>query len=337
MQCVIISSVYAEFKFLQEFYSIIMEFVSLFIASLFFSAQFVFNKQCSKNTVTSLQGGLIVNILQSGWITAIFFILSGFSVSFNADSLKYSLCYSLLMLLCNCCMVPALNFGKIAVLSLFTLAGGLSVPSAFGIMFLREQTSIFKIIGIAVILISFLISSADDLFMGNTKKSQSEKTKPVFWILCIIVFFGNGFLSVVSKLHAISENAVPVYSFLVSASLIRFILSIILIFAVLLLSKLTGRKSVFRLIPEDFGITGRKSILPLIFGGLGYAACNGFGNVFSMASQKTMSASLQFPLLSASVVLFTAVLAFIIFREKPKKFELTGMIITACGAIMMIF
>lgn len=320
-----------------------MEFVSLFIASLFFSAQFVFNKQCSKNTVTNIQGGLIVNILQSGWITLIFLVLGGFSLSFTADSFKYSVMYALLMLVCNCCMVPALNFGKIAVLSLFTLAGGLAVPSAYGILFLDEETSIFKIVGISVILISFVVSSADDLIKKNShsvshsKEHHDEKTKPVFWFLCIIVFFGNGFLSVVSKTHAISENAVPVYSFLVSASLCRVLLSVILILSVMLIMKLTRKQSVTPIIPEDFGITGRKSVVPLILGGLGYALCNGFGNVFSMASQKTMSASLQFPLLSAVVVLFTALFAFVIYREKPKKFELIGMCLTAVGAIMMIF
>ena len=311
-----------------------MEYVALLVSCLFFSTQFVFNKQCSKHTLSNFSGGLIVNVLQSGWIMLAFFILGGFSMRTTPESLLYAALYAFFMLLCNCCMVPALKLGKIAVLSLFTLAGGLAVPTVFGIFFLRERATVLSVAGILIILASFVISSAEDLFL---RRGEREKSSVLFWVFCIIVFFGNGLLSVVSKLHAISENCVPTYDFLVCASLMRCGAAILMLAAAMWMGKGKTGEPLFPLRPENLGIPGRKSVLPVIVGGLGYALCNGFGNVFSMFSQKTMSASIQFPLLSAAVVIITAILGFAVYREKPSKYELIGMGVTAVGAILMIF
>jgi len=312
-----------------------MDYIILLTACTFFSVQFIFNKVCSKNTTSDMSGGLIINIFQSGWIALTFFIANGFRISYTADSVKFAVLYSLLMILCNCCMAPALKYGKISVLSLFTLAGCLVIPSVFGIVFLNEEVKITDVIAIIIILISFTVNSAEDIFVKKPE-ANNEKPKAFFWVLCIITFFGNGLVSVVSKLHVISGNAVPTYDFLVCASTLRFLISSSIIVAIGIAGKDRRSATASAGIFGFFGISGKKSVLPLILGGLGYGLANGIGNIFSMRSQKTMNASLQFPLLSATVVVLTALMGFAVYKEKPSKYEIVGMSLTVAGALIMI-
>ena len=315
-----------------------MDYLVLLTGCVFFAVQFIFNKVCSKNTASDMSGGLIINIFQSGWIALTFFIANGLKMTYTADSVKFAVLYAFLMILCNCCMAPALKYGKISVLSLFTLAGCLVIPSVFGIIFLKEDVQVSDIVAIVVILISFIISSAEDIMpsKSNDKNEKSEKPKALFWVLCLITFFGNGLVSVVSKLHVISENSVPTYDFLVCASLTRFLIASVIITSIGIANRISQKGTIMQSAFDFFGISGRKSVLPVVLGGLGYGLCNGIGNIFSMKSQKTMNASLQFPLLSATVVVLTALLGFAVYKEKPSKFEIIGMSFTVAGALIMI-
>ena len=68
----------------------------------------------------------------------------------------------------------------------------------------------------------------------------------------------------------------------------------------------------------------------------GYAVCNGLANVCSMHTAKTMDSSLQFPLLSAMVVVFTALLAWAVFHEKPGRGDAAGLGLTVAGMALLV-
>ena len=62
-------------------------------------------------------------------------------------------------------------------------------------------------------------------------------------------------------------------------------------------------------------MTGILFVILLVFAGA-YAVCNTLGNIFSLRCLLTMDASLQFPILSAVVIVLTALFGRIFFGEK---------------------
>ena len=87
-------------------------------------------------------------------------------------------------------------------------------------------------------------------------------------------------------------------------------------------------------IARDLG--GKRTALTLALLTGGYAVCNGAANVCSMQTAKTMDSSLQFPLLSAMVVVFTSLLAWGFFHEKPGRGDVVGLGLTVAGMALMI-
>ena len=87
-------------------------------------------------------------------------------------------------------------------------------------------------------------------------------------------------------------------------------------------------------IGRDLG--GKRAAWTLVLLTGGYAVCNGLANVCSMHTAKTMDSSLQFPLLSAMVVVFTALLAWAVFHEKPGRGDAAGLGLTVAGMALLV-
>ena len=68
-----------------------------------------------------------------------------------------------------------------------------------------------------------------------------------------------------------------------------------------------------------------------------YTVCNVTGNLFSLRCMSYMDASIQFPLLSATVIVLTAVLSRIFFKEKFTGDTVLSLLFSVVGiALFMI-
>ena len=77
-------------------------------------------------------------------------------------------------------------------------------------------------------------------------------------------------------------------------------------------------------------MTGALFALLVVISGT-YAVCNTLGNIFSLRCMVTMDASIQFPLLSAVVIVLTAVFGRVFFGEKFTTGSVLGLIMSAAG------
>ena len=95
----------------------------------------------------------------------------------------------------------------------------------------------------------------------------------------------------------------------------------LIILAIAGVRKAKGENHVLR---DSFWEIGRKKMTALLFlfivgAAAAYAVCNTIGNIFSLQCLLTMDASLQFPILSAVVIVLTALFGRIFFGEKITK------------------
>ena len=303
-----------------------MDYLYLLIACIFFSLQFIFTKFFEKRTKSGLSISLYNGIISSVVATAFLLVKSGLPTEMNLGAFLISLLYSVSCIVCGIATFMAMTYGKVSAVTTFCLAGGMVVPFFYGI-YLGETPSLFSWIGIIVLMISLLPTLLK-------KEEGSAKNNKLIYVICIIlIFLTNGLVSVFSKMHQISEFAVSEDSFIMTASLARLVLSLIILVIMTFALKVKGEKDAFKNAFWEIGkekMTAKIFLLLIIFAGL-YSVCNTLGNIFSLKCMVTMDASIQFPILSAVVIILGAVFGRIFFKEKITKDVAISLILSSVG------
>lgn len=285
-----------------------MEYIYLFIACAFFALQFIFQKLFETRT----KGGLTVclwNALVCTLVTmAVLAVRSGLPSESNGYVILIAALYSASGLICTIASITAMSRGNVASLGTFCLAGGMILPFLYGIIALNEEAGLFKWLGILVLLLSLIPS-----VMAKQSKMDAR-----FAFYASVVFVTNGLVSIFSTMHQKSTQAIDGDGFLFIAALIRLTVCVLIILAIAAYRKGKGESAVMKSAFWDIGrdkMTGILFLILLVFAG-SYAVCNTLGNIFSLRCLLTMDASLQFPILSAVVIVLTALFGRIFFGEK---------------------
>lgn len=299
-----------------------MEYLYLLLACIFFSLQFIFQKYFEKRTI----GGLSVclcNLLISCTVMSVFLLIkSGMPAQMNAPAFFYALLYSASGIICSVATLTAMGYGKVSAVSTYCLLGGIVIPFLYGIVFLDEPASVAKWLGILILCLSLLPS-----FLKKDEEEAKSANKAKFIFYCVLVFVTNGLISVFSKMHQISAFAVDEDSFVLVTAFIRCAVALLIILILAFLQKKAGKTDVFKAAFWEIGrkkMTGKLFFMLIAFAG-SYAICNAVGNLFSLRCMVTMDASFQFPILSAVVIILSAVFGRIFFHEKVFCCRLSGL------------
>ncbi len=307
-----------------------MEYIYLLLACACYAFQFVFQKLFKLKTVEGLSVCLWYQFV-SCTVAAIFLIAkAGLPTAFTWTAFALSLLHAASCILCSLSTITAIGSGNVSVLSTYALAGGFILPYLFGVIALDEKAGIFKWIGILLFCCSLLPA-----FLKNIREKRPENGRnPLKFILCcVLVFVTNGTAVIFTKIHQISEASIGEDSFIFISVLSRciFAASVILIMAAIHKSK--GDKDAFRNALWEIGIkkmTGLMFAALLFFSGV-YAVCNTLGDIFSLRCMITMDATLQFPILSAVVIIMTTLFGRFFFKEKINKETAISLAFTVVG------
>jgi len=138
-----------------------MNYITLGIACLLFSLQFIFFKWYQLRTDNSLKAAVWMTVLDGAWMFSIFFIANGLSLHITPTSAMYATFYSFFIVMGNIVALFAIRHGKVAVVSLYMLTGGMVFPVIYGVLMLGETLNLYKEIGLVLIFIrmktSFLL------------------------------------------------------------------------------------------------------------------------------------------------------------------------------------
>lgn len=183
-----------------------------------------------------------------------------------------------------------LKAGEMAVYTLFLMTGGMLVPYVWGIFALNEKFSVYRFIGLLLIIGGVICSN---------QKKESINRRYLLMGLCVFVL--NGLLSIISKMHQIEEvqATVSALSFVMLTGFLKFVLCTI---ALAIVCK--KQSQAMKEIPM-------KTSLPII---VASAIVGGTSYLLQLVSASNIPATLLYPLMTGGSVVFTAIVGRIFFE-----------------------
>lgn len=316
-----------------------MYYAMLIGASFLFGSQFMVTKAFEKNYGKTVRASLSFSLLYSLFAGVIFFIIklvsSGTVFNFNSFSLCMAFGLSLVNILSSAIGIKTLALGDIAVYSLFLMLGGMIVPFFAGIVFLKESVSVCNLIGVAIMIIALCLP----VFFGKKNKNAGEaqtdgdtkkKTSVFFYVLCVFLFILNGLSSTLSKFNSVREGAALGAEFTFYTYGIQFVISL----AAFALTTASGKSDKTQNEEKQPGILFR----PVAIGcGAAFGAVNGTAFLMSSVAAEHVVAVAQYPLITGATILFSSLLAFLFYREKPTALQLVQIVISLAATILFMF
>lgn len=277
--------------------------------SLLFSVQFAFNKKYEGRMGQSLKASAYFCMTMSVAAAALVLAMNRFAFAFSPFSCFMAFLLAADSMLCTVCSLRAMHLGSLSVYTLFLMLGGMLVPSVLGVAFLNETMGLYRKLGFLLIFAALLVPVFD-------RKSR-KKSSGLFFVFCFLLFLLNGANSCITKLHQINAQAVDTNSFLAMNYAFEFVIA-----AAFLLCANTGRRKSLSL--------DKKSLL---FVGA-YALVNAVGSFGLASCAKTLDASLLYPLITGGTILFSALVGFVGFKEKPSAYSAAGMVLAVAATVL---
>ena len=316
-----------------------MYYAMLIGASFLFGSQFMVTKAFEKNYGKTVRASLSFSLLYSLFAGVIFFIIklisSGTVFNLNPFSLCMAFGLSLVNILSSAIGIKTLALGDIAVYSLFLMLGGMIVPFFAGIVFLKESVSVCNLIGVAIMIIALCLP----VFFGKKNKNAGEaqtdgdtkkKTSVFFYVLCVFLFILNGLSSTLSKFNSVREGAALGAEFTFYTYGIQFVISL----AAFALTTALGKSDKTQNEEKQPCILFR----PVAIGcGAAFGAVNGTAFLMSSVAAEHVVAVAQYPLIAGATILFSSLLAFLFYREKPTALQLVQIVISLAATILFMF
>ena len=316
-----------------------MYYAMLIGASFLFGSQFMVTKAFEKNYGKTVRASLSFSLLYSLFAGVIFFIIklvsSGTVFNLNPFSLCMAFGLSLVNILSSAIGIKTLALGDIAVYSLFLMLGGMIVPFFAGIVFLKESVSVCNLIGVAIMISALCLP----VFFGKKNKNAGEaqtdgdtkkKTSVFFYVLCVFLFILNGLSSTLSKFNSVREGAALGAEFTFYTYGIQFVISL----AAFALTTASGKSDKTQNEEKQPVILFR----PVAIGcGAAFGAVNGTAFLMSSVAAEHVVAVAQYPLITGATILFSSLLAFLFYREKPTALQLVQIVISLAATILFMF
>jgi len=288
------------------------DYLMIILATILLAVDFSFAKVYQKKAGSSIVAGLFFNAVASVCSTIYFWCLNGFSFAYSHFSFLMGFGASLLITLYSLIRFKILKTGNLAICTLFLMAGGMTVPYIWGLIFLDETFSILRTVGLIAIFASMVLS--------NSGEARPDKKQ---LLLCSAIFVLNGFVSVLFKMHQIdtTHHAVGTTEF----SLLNSVAKMIFCFPMLFIYQAKSKEK------EPLPKLG--SVLPVIIGSVLIA---GLSSILQLNGAKNLPATVLYPIITGGSIIFTGFASMLAFREKLSSRQWAGIILCFIGTCMFL-
>ena len=275
------------------------------IADLLFSLQFLFNQQFRKRNGDGIDQTFTFSMYTNGISFLILLILNGFNLKINLTSFIIAFIYAIVILGYSYSGLKSFATANLSVYSIFAMLGGMLLPFAYGVIFNGEDFSVAKALCVLLIGVSTALS-----FEKGKGKGKNFK-------YYLAVFVLNGLVGVLSAIHQ-SRNgeAVDSGSFMSTVNICAF--------AMCLVFHLVKNKKVPLLPIKEVGNLAC------------YAGCSGIGNLLCLIALAKLDASVQYPIITGGVMVFSTVIS-LIRKEKPSARTLISTAIAFVSTVLIMF
>ncbi len=282
-----------------------MYYLLVLSAVFLFSLQFLFNQKFQQSRGESLESALEFSLYKSIVIVVIMLFIGKFSIQITPFSVLMATLYAVSGIAMTAFSMKAFAVANLSVYSVFSMLGGMLLPFVLGIGFYNEELSLFKLLCCLLIIVSVLL---------NIKKGKQDKKAIIYYMA---VFVLNGMAGVLSKIH--QSSSLPhtdSTGFMLISSFITAVIS-----AVWLIVS-------YKKIP----LIKSKNLLYTA----GYGVFNGIGNLFLLISLSNLPASVQYPLVTGGVMVFSTAIS-ALRKEKITAKEYVAAGVSFVASVLMAF
>lgn len=276
----------------------------LLAAVTMFSFQFLFNGIFEKEYGNSLRAMFVFSAGSSLVGFLILFVINGFKFEFTWFSALMSFFAALDSIGYTYFSLKALGRINLSLYSMFSMLGGMILPSVVGILFYNEELTVGKGICYALLLMSLLLSS-----------EKGEKKSGYIYYMGVFVLNGmSGVLSTIFQNAPYEKTSAAGYSMLIALTA----LVICLLF-----------------LPFVKGSSERLTKKAVVSMG-GYGVLCRVGNYLLLIALAHLPASAQYPFVTGGVMIISTIIS-LFTKNKPSKREITGVAISFAALIVLMF
>lgn len=281
-----------------------MYYFMITVSAFLFSLQFMFNHGYQKENGSSWPFSLKFSLYTSITGFVILLVINQFQMKITMFSLLIAFLYGAVSISLSYSSIKAFEYANLSVYSVFSMIGGMILPFIYGIL-CGEKCNAVKLICCILIAISVM--------MTINKGKQLRKAFKYY----MAVFFLNGMVGVISKFHqSYTALCVDSASFIMLTKLTTILLSTLIMLT---------------LHERNFTIN-KKAFLYCA----GYSVFNSVGNLMLLIALLYLPASVQYPIVTGGVIVFSTLID-IVRKVHVTKKELLSAIIAFISAILMAF
>ena len=261
------------------------------------------------NTIVFLLALLVVFVISIG---------SDFSISWY--SVIIAIFYAGFTLVAQLFSIRAVRLGDIGLSSLVYHCGFI-IPTVFSALIWKESFGITKIIGIIIILCSFVLST-----------EKKGKSGGIVWLIsAIIALSGSGLVGVTQKIYMKSGYGGELTSML----LIVFALLSLISFVLYLTTERSKINNAKNLSQSEREISKKELIITMIAGS-GMGVCIALANKINTYLSGVISGVIFFPVVNGGSILFSMVVGFIFFKEKATFKKMLSILMGIIAIVLMV-
>lgn len=277
-------------------------------------AKFLVNKRVKKQAI-GMEQTMLVNAISFSIAFLVVVIFMAFSSSFGfANPWWLTLMSAICILFSQICIMKAVELGSTAITSLF-VNGNFVIPTVWGAIYFSEPVHYLQIIGIVLILASFII---------GMEKEQNEKFNLKWFLYSLLGMFTAGILGIVQKIF-VREYAMD-YS-LDTFMAMSFVIIVAISLIIYASCKIKGNKTK-QSDNKTTKFSGATITLILVLG-----VILGYHNKFCTYLSGALPSALYFPIINGGVIVLVAIVSAILFKEKLNKRQVLS---TAIGFVSII-
>ncbi|MBE7067175.1 MAG: hypothetical protein E7385_06455 [Ruminococcaceae bacterium] len=289
-----------------------MEYLLLCLSVIMLTLYNLFSDIFSRRIIQTQSDFFTFNTGMSAVASVVFLVLALIEGSCSLYTLIVGLVFAVVTLAAQFATIQAMRYGSMANTAMFNSCGML-IPTIAGFIFWREKASWIQIIGVVIIIVSFVI--------GADLKTR-EKMKIKWFGYALLLFVCAGLTGVIQKVHQTSEYKNERFSLLFVAFIVMGITSLIMMFINRRKDNAAGTKAA-RLTPKYI-------ILFLLTG-----VCMSFVHPANLYLSGVLPGVCFFPIINGSPIILCGVLSVFIMKEKISHTQFISFVIGTVGIIVL--